>query len=115
MSDENTANAENGNDADAPDVVHDAPNVDEDGTVIGTDEQPLTDTVNTEADPHPNQPENGHRYGERHGGNYTAEGDDGETLTWTDPDAVPGTVGDTPEDSIRAVASAGLPAVEVQE
>jgi hypothetical protein len=89
-------------------------NVDESGTVIGTDVAPLTETVNAKADPHPHQPETGHRYGEKHGGSFTATSDDGKKLTWTDPDAVPGTIGDSAEETMKALHSAGSAAVEAK-
>lgn len=96
----------------AKDTKVDAANRDKDGEYVGTDEKPQTDTVNTKADPFPHQPETGHRYAEKHGGGkVTAKSDDGESLTWVDPDAVPGTIGDDAEETMKALHAAGSPAV----
>lgn len=95
----------------------DANNVDEAGQVIGTEVAPQTETVNAKADPnpHPSDAGSSHRYAERHGGaTLTTTDEEGRTLTWRDPDAVPGTVGDDPEETIRAVAAGGGKAVEVE-
>lgn len=90
----------------------DAANRNKDGDYVGTEEAPQVETVNASPDPHPHQPETGHRYAEKHGGGTTtAKSDDGTSLEWVDPDAVPGTVGDDPEETIRAVYAAGGAAV----
>jgi hypothetical protein len=89
-------------------------NVNADGTVVGTEDAPQTVTPNVEPDPFPHYPETGHRMGEKFGeGALTTESDDGETLEWVDPDAIPGTVGDDPEETMRALHAAGSPAVKV--
>lgn len=92
-------------------------NVDEAGTVIGTEVEPQTETVNAKADPHPDYPEgSSHRHAERFGDGavLSTTSEDGKTLTWTDPDAVPGTIGDDPEETMRALAAAGSPSVKVE-
>ena len=106
-------------DGDAVDTnVNDA-NVNKDGTYVGTEDapqQPLS--PNTDADPFPHEPTTGHRLGEKLGGEFTttvAEGEDeGKTLTWNDPDAIPGTVGDDPEETMRALHAAGSAAVKAE-
>lgn len=89
-------------------------NFDEDGGYVGTEEAPQVETVNAKPDPNPHGEATSHRYAERQGGKQpSTTDDDGNKLTWVDPDAVPGTVGDDPEETIRAVAAAGGAAVKV--
>lgn len=94
----------------------DANNRDKDGEYVGTEKAPQTVTENVKADPNADNVLGSHRYGERHSGDVQAvTTDDGRKLTWTDPDAVPGTIGDDPAESMEALADAGSPAVKVEE
>jgi hypothetical protein len=89
-------------------------NRDKDGEYVGTEKAPQTVTENVKADPNSDNVLGSHRYGERHSGSVpSATDDDGNKLTWDDPDAVPGTVGDDPVESMKAIASAGGAAVKV--
>ena len=112
MSDENSTV-----DQDGP-VSPEQENTEDDGTYVGTEESPLTETVNADPDPNGLEPTgSSHRHAEKQGQTeYTATTEDGKTITWTDPDAIPGTVGDSVEQTLRAAAAGSNPqSVKVEE
>ena len=83
------------------------------GTGPGTDEAPRTEGL---PDKESTSVGSGYRFAEKIGATVqTHEDDEGRTLTWTDPDAVPGTVGDDPVETVKALAAAGSPAVKVED
>ncbi len=85
---------------------------DKSGTPIGTEEQPHTLGL---PDPESAATGSGYRFAEKHGATVqTHTTEDGRKLTWTDPDAVPGTIGDDPGETMEALADAGAPAVKVE-
>jgi hypothetical protein len=83
------------------------------GTAPGTDQHPRTKGL---PEPESSTVGSGYRFAEKVGATVAPHTtDDGKTLTWTDPDAVPGTVGDDPGETMEALAGAGAAAVKVEE
>lgn len=93
-----------------------AENINAEGDYVGTEMVPQVETPNANPDPNPHYPETGHRFAEKFsdGEAITAEAEDGTTLTWTDVDAIPGTIGDDPDETMRALHAAGSPSVKAE-
>lgn len=77
------------------------------------------ENIGSAEDPNPHDG-GGHRHAVRAVDGDTAltatvgEGSDQQALTWVDPDALPGTSGDDPEETIRAVHAGGGKAVKAE-
>lgn len=75
--------------------------------------------IGSDEDPNPHRG-GGHRHAVRAVDGDTTltaedgDGDDRQKITWVDPDALPGTSGDDPAETIRAAHAAGLPAVTAE-